>query len=156
MIKAPLCISGKVKTFRCILDFLIPFFLTLCDHVFLFISRLLLCVFVFVCRVLGHHLSRALSLAKTLRAYDGVVVAELSRRAEMKARQEEDMETNCAVCQDGEVGVMQQIVFCEYCNVAVHQQVLCVCVCCVCLHKCGVLEKKKNEKRGWSHEIVFK
>jgi hypothetical protein len=98
--------------------------------------------------VLDHHLPRALSLAKTLRVYDEVVVAELSRRAEMKARQEEDMETNCAVCQDGEVGVMQQIVFCEYCNVAVHQQVSCVCVCYVCLHKCSVLEKKRMKRGG--------
>ena len=41
----------------------------------------------------------------------------------LRARVEEDMEALCAVCQSGEVGHGQQIVFCEYCNVAVHQQV---------------------------------
>lgn len=43
--------------------------------------------------------------------------------AAQRLRAEEDMEANCAVCLQGDVFVGQQIVFCEYCNVAVHQQV---------------------------------
>lgn len=42
----------------------------------------------------------------------------------MRARVEEDMEAVCAVCMSGEVGPARQIVFCEHCNVAVHQHVM--------------------------------
>lgn len=51
--------------------------------------------------------------------------------AAQRQRLEEDMEANCAVCSQGEVHVGQQIVFCEYCNVAVHQQ---VSACLLCKH----------------------
>ena len=36
-------------------------------------------------------------------------------------RVEEDMDAHCEVCGDGDVAHNNQIVFCEYCNVAVHQ-----------------------------------
>ena len=33
----------------------------------------------------------------------------------------EDMEKDCAICGQGDVGHANAIVFCEYCDVAVHQ-----------------------------------
>jgi hypothetical protein len=36
-------------------------------------------------------------------------------------QQEQDMNAVCDICNDGEVSVINQILFCESCNVAVHQ-----------------------------------
>lgn len=39
-----------------------------------------------------------------------------------REREEEDMNAHCIICYDGEVTLSNQIVFCEGCNVAVHQE----------------------------------
>ena len=58
---------------------------------------------------------------KVLQCYDELVAEEHRNLAALQRRAEEDMDANCAVCGSGEVGPSNQIVFCEYCNVAVHQ-----------------------------------
>jgi hypothetical protein len=55
--------------------------------------------------------------------YNSLAQEASASLAAQRQRLEEDMEANCAVCSQGEVHVGQQIVFCEYCNVAVHQKV---------------------------------
>jgi hypothetical protein len=58
-----------------------------------------------------------------VRRYASLAEEATASLVAQRLRAEEDMEANCAVCLKGEVFVGQQIVFCEYCNVAVHQQV---------------------------------
>ena len=56
-----------------------------------------------------------------LQKYNQLVAEEHRNLAALQRRAEEDMDANCAVCGSGEVGPSNQIVFCEYCNIAVHQ-----------------------------------
>jgi len=58
----------------------------------------------------------------TLKEYDAVL--ERRREADLawQAQLEQDMDAVCDICGDGEVTVDNQILFCEACNVAVHQK----------------------------------
>ena len=68
-----------------------------------------------------HRTSSLREFKRVLQRYDELVAEEHRNLAALQRRAEEDMDANCAVCSSGEVGPSNQIVFCEYCNVAVHQ-----------------------------------
>ena len=55
-------------------------------------------------------------------SYEAVMKEERAAQHERAARVELDNEADCAVCLSGETGPNRIIVFCEYCDIAVHQQ----------------------------------
>ena len=55
--------------------------------------------------------------------YGDLAAVAAASLAAARAQVEADSEADCSVCGRGDVGPGRQIVFCECCNVAVHQHV---------------------------------
>lgn len=58
----------------------------------------------------------------TVSEYEAVIARRREADAAWQAQLEQDMDAVCDICLDGDVTVDNQILFCEACNVAVHQK----------------------------------
>ena len=59
---------------------------------------------------------------QTLKQYDNVLRRRREAERAWSLQLEQDLDAVCDICNDGEVTKDNQIIFCESCNVAVHQQ----------------------------------
>lgn len=58
----------------------------------------------------------------SIQVYEAIIKRRREADAAWRAQLEQDMDAVCDICLDGEVTVDNQILFCEACNVAVHQK----------------------------------